>query len=68
MKNGLSGMRAFCDRTQSMAWSARSSVRWYPSSGVFSGSTGDSALVQGRVPLVVLPADEAVEVLEPAPA
>jgi hypothetical protein len=28
MKNGLSGISAFWDRTQVMAWSARSSVRW----------------------------------------
>ena len=28
MKNGLSGISDFCWRTQSIAWSARSSVRW----------------------------------------
>ena len=39
-KNGLSGINAFCWRTQLIAWSARSSVRWYPSSGVAGGSTG----------------------------
>ena len=39
-KNGLSGISAFCWRTQLQARSARSSVRWYPSSGVAGGSTG----------------------------
>ena len=28
MKNGLSGISAFCWRTQSMAWSVMSSVKW----------------------------------------
>ncbi len=39
-KNGRSGIRDFCERIQLIAWSARSSVRWYPSSGVAGGSTG----------------------------
>ena len=40
MKKGLSAISAFCVRTHSIAWSVMSSVRWYPSSGVFGGSTG----------------------------
>ena len=40
MKNGLSGMSAFCWRIQLTAWSVRSSVRWYPSSAVAGGSIG----------------------------
>ena len=33
-------MSAFWVRIQLTAWSARSSVRWYPSSAVAGGSTG----------------------------
>ncbi len=40
MKNCLSGMSDLCWRTQEMARSVMSSVKWYPSSGVLAGSTG----------------------------
>ena len=42
MKNGLSGAMDFWRWTQAMASSVMSSVRWYPCSGVFGGSTGVS--------------------------
>ena len=40
MKNCLSGVRDFCWRTQVMARSVMSSVKWYPCSGLLGGSTG----------------------------
>ncbi len=50
-----------------MAWSVRSSVRWYPSSGGRGGSTGSVVAHELGVVLVGLAVEEPVVAVEPAP-
>jgi hypothetical protein len=64
MKNGLSALNALCRRSHEIASSARSSERWYPSSGVLGGATTVVLRTRCGSYWGRLAGEEAVEVFE----